>query len=131
MERCAVLRLVPLLPLPDESDVVPEPTSLYRHFNKDGLLLYVGISLGARALDRQVDHRGSAKWFCEISNITLEHLPSREAARIAEDRAILVRRIRPCFMTFETDTKFLVLYLTSPLATFNCPRQRPWQPVRL
>lgn len=62
------------------------PTTLYRHFDKDGMLLYVGISMSF--LHRQVAHRRVKPWFDQIVNITLEHFPSRREALDAETLAI-------------------------------------------
>lgn len=63
-----------------------EKTSLYRHFNADGELLYVGISLNH--LIRLYQHSNASPWFDEISNISVEHFPSREEAVQAELTAI-------------------------------------------
>lgn len=61
-------------------------TALYRHFDKDGRLLYVGISLNAVA--RLAQHRGVAHWFRSIARIEIEWHPTREDACAAEIEAI-------------------------------------------
>lgn len=61
-------------------------TALYRHFDADGKLLYVGISLNAVA--RLSQHKLHADWFDQIANVTVEWLESRVAALDAEIRAI-------------------------------------------
>lgn len=61
-------------------------TALYRHFDADGLLLYVGIS--RCALGRLGGHRSDACWYDQISRITIEWRESRDDAMIAEKRAI-------------------------------------------
>lgn len=61
-------------------------TQLYRHFDKAGTLLYVGISL--HAVKRLSEHDGSSPWYKDISHVTIEHFPSRQAAEIAEKKAI-------------------------------------------
>jgi len=61
-------------------------TSLYRHFDKDGTLLYVGISLSA--LNRLGQHADHSAWFKTISNVTIEHFDTREEALKAETLAI-------------------------------------------
>jgi hypothetical protein len=53
-------------------------TNLYRAFNGDGTLLYVGVAL--IPIRRFSQHRDQAPWFDEIANITMERFPSREAA---------------------------------------------------
>lgn len=68
------------------------PTELYRHFDKDGGLLYVGISLSAVA--RLVQHKKTAGWADLIATITIEVFPTREEALMAEGVAILRERPR-------------------------------------
>jgi hypothetical protein len=59
---------------------------LYRHFDKSGALLYVGISLNA--LNRLGQHKDHAHWFCQIARVEIENYPTRETAREAEKKAI-------------------------------------------
>jgi len=59
---------------------------LYRHWDKDGRLLYAGIA--CNHVNRLSQHRGDSAWFPLIAKITIEHFESREAALIAERRAI-------------------------------------------
>lgn len=61
-------------------------TELYRHFDEDGRLLYVGISLSTAT--RLCQHRLTAKWARQVTTITIERFPSREEALKAELRAI-------------------------------------------
>lgn len=61
-------------------------TALYRHFDADGKLLYVGVSLNAVA--RLSQHKLNAGWFGQIASVTIEWLGSRHAALDAELRAI-------------------------------------------
>lgn len=61
-------------------------TALYRHFNADGVLLYVGISLNA--VQRLSQHRFGAKWFVQISRVDVEWLDDRASALAAEAIAI-------------------------------------------
>jgi DNA-binding transcriptional regulator YiaG len=60
---------------------------LYRHYDKSGNLLYVGIS--QHSLIRLRTHRYVAQWFHEITRIEIEHFPHREGARRAEREAII------------------------------------------
>lgn len=64
----------------------PKPTSLYRHFDEKGLLLYVGISLSVFA--RLIQHRNGSHWADEICRIDVQRYPSWEAAYEAETEAI-------------------------------------------
>lgn len=61
-------------------------TSLYRHFDRDGRLLYVGIS--NNALARLRGHKLDASWYPEITDISIAHYPDRATAERAEARAI-------------------------------------------
>lgn len=60
-------------------------TSLYRHFDKGGSLLYVGISLSA--VERLNGHANS-KWASEIARVEIERFPTRGDALNAERNAI-------------------------------------------
>lgn len=77
------------LPL-DES---PEATALYRHFDLQGRLLYVGIA--SNVLSRMKSHRHRSHWHRRIVRIELTWFPSRAAAKAAEAEAIA--RERPMF----------------------------------
>jgi hypothetical protein len=61
-------------------------TALYRHWDADGELLYVGISLSA--VGRLAQHRASAPWFVDIANVTIEWFDTRAEAQAAEIEAI-------------------------------------------
>lgn len=62
------------------------PTDLYRHWDAEGRLLYVGISLSA--VQRLAAHRQSSRWYPRIKWIEIERHPTREAALEAERIAI-------------------------------------------
>jgi excinuclease UvrABC nuclease subunit len=59
--------------------------ALYRHFDKDEKLLYVGMS--GFVFDRNNQHRYSS-WYDEIKTITIEKFDSKEDALRAETDAI-------------------------------------------
>jgi predicted GIY-YIG superfamily endonuclease len=61
-------------------------TQLYRHYDADKNLMYVGISLNAFA--RLSQHRDHSKWFEKIAHVEIEHFPTREEALAAEKNAI-------------------------------------------
>jgi excinuclease UvrABC nuclease subunit len=63
-----------------------KPCELYRHFDKDGRLLYVGIAVSTLA--RLAGHRSGSHWFGQITRIEIERFPSQCAARQAELEAI-------------------------------------------
>lgn len=60
-------------------------TALYRHFNVEGSLLYIGISISAVVRFHQ-HHKKS--WYYDIANITIEWFDSRSEAEDAERKAI-------------------------------------------
>src|SRR4051812_48825187 len=62
------------------------PTELYRHFDKKGQLLYIGISLSTAA--RLMEHRSGSGWAGKIATITIERFRSRKVALEAERLAI-------------------------------------------
>ena len=61
-------------------------TELYRHFDNENTLLYVGISLSTFA--RLSQHKDHSQWFNKVSRVTIEHFPTREEAIAAEKKAI-------------------------------------------
>lgn len=62
-------------------------TALYRHYNAEGKLLYVGISLNHLA--RLTQHRSSAHWYEDIVQVTIEWFTTRDEAENAELVAII------------------------------------------
>lgn len=67
-----------------------EKTELYRHFDTDGRLLYVGVSLSTVA--RLSSHMCESKWSGQIASITIERFPTRQEALAAEAAAIKLER---------------------------------------
>jgi predicted GIY-YIG superfamily endonuclease len=74
-----------LHPLPEEP---VRPTHLYRHYNSDNELLYVGISVDA--VSRLKRHSSEWKWTVARSEIAM--FPTREEASAAEAEAIRAER---------------------------------------
>ena len=66
------------------------PTCLYRHFDADGKLLYIGISLNGLA--RLHQHQKSSAWFYRIARVDMAWFPSRGEAEAAERAAIVAER---------------------------------------
>src|SRR5262245_16427481 len=58
---------------------------LYRHFDADGQLLYVSISL--RAVRRPSEHRATP-WSSQVARVNVEKFPTRQAALAAKREAI-------------------------------------------
>ena len=65
-------------------------TTLYRHFDGEGGLLYVGIAYDAYNRWRQ--HQDHSAWTPEVRKTTYEPFPTREAALSAEREAIQSER---------------------------------------
>jgi hypothetical protein len=65
-------------------------TDLYRAYDVEGRLLYVGISLSA--FNRFRDHRRKSAWANEMVTMTVERFPSREIAEWEERKAIQSQR---------------------------------------
>lgn len=63
-----------------------DQTTLYRHFNAAGELLYVGISINA--FERFKQHSSDKKWIDHVANMTIERFPNRNLALKAEKSAI-------------------------------------------
>lgn len=62
------------------------PHALYRFYDTDGVLLYIGITadLGSRL----TQHSDDKPWWCDVTQVHVEHHPSREAVLAAEQQAI-------------------------------------------
>ena len=61
-------------------------TDLYRHFDADGNLLYIGVSTSALTRFKQHKHRSS--WVDKVRTITIEKYSDRQSAFAAEKDAI-------------------------------------------
>lgn len=68
------------------SSVRQGATDLYRYFDADGRLLYVGISFSAVA--RAAQHRQDKTWWTEFTRMEVERFSTRRAALDAELAAI-------------------------------------------
>ena len=66
-------------------------TTLYRYFDGEGQLLYVGVT--GNNTKRQSQHRRNSFWFGEVASATFEYFDTREEALEAETTAI--RREKP------------------------------------
>lgn len=73
-------------PLPRRSAALPARTELYRHYDADGNLLYIGISLSTA--HRLGQHRLTSRWSHRVVTITIERFATREEAMEAELHAI-------------------------------------------
>ncbi|MBJ7591525.1 GIY-YIG nuclease family protein [Aeromonas veronii] len=62
-------------------------TELYRHFDGEGRLLYIGVSLSAAR--RLSQHMYKSEWAADITDIKVERFPTRQEALDAERNAII------------------------------------------
>lgn len=65
---------------------MPTKTALYRHFNADGVLLYVGVTDDLSR--RTIEHKSGSHWFDDVVHTTTEYLSSRDHALACEGVAI-------------------------------------------
>ena len=65
-------------------------TALYRQFDKENQLLYVGISMNYA--NRTKEHYRGSAWFLDVTHIDLEWFDTREDALTAEYNAIKSER---------------------------------------
>lgn len=68
------------------------PTTLYRHYDEQGRLLYIGISL--HAINRLNNHMRGSDWRDQIAKVEMVSYPSRMLALQAERQAIKDERPR-------------------------------------
>ena len=67
-------------------------TTLYRMFDRDGALLYVGISSN---LDQRLgQHERGKPWWSQVVTMRIEHYPTRAHAAAAERNAIVHEKPR-------------------------------------
>lgn len=66
---------------------------LYRYFDVNGRLLYVGISKSV--VDRMSRHKRQSSWYAHFAVLTVERFPTRRALVSAEEHAII--REKPAF----------------------------------
>ncbi len=74
------------------TDATNEPTDVYELYDRDGTLLYVGISLNLA--QRMEQHRGAKRWWQNVKRIEVRHCSSRAHALFWEYVTIQTRRPR-------------------------------------
>lgn len=75
------------------TDTTPRPTSVYRYYDKSGLLLYVGIT--SRGTARQSEHNRDKEWWRFVARQSVEHFGTRDEAEKRERS--LIGHFRPPF----------------------------------
>lgn len=77
----------------DRMDILtPDPTSVYKYYDRHGILLYVGIT--SRGISRNREHNATKEWWPFVASQTVEHFPTRDAA-LAHERLTIQRRQPP------------------------------------
>ena len=71
---------------------VDEPTALYRLYDADGALLYIGVT--RNTTQRWSQHRKDKTWWHQVARRNITWFASRSDALLAESRAILAES--PC-----------------------------------
>lgn len=80
---------------------VPKAVAVYRMFDQNGSLLYVGQS--CQPFLRPMQRLGSSDWPLRVVNMQMEWFPTREAALAEEAR--LIKSLRPTFNITFNDGK--------------------------
>ncbi len=90
---------------------VTPPTALYRFFDENGVLLYVGVTdnLGTR----WATHADQKHWWDRVTSYTLEWFDTREAAEAAEQHAIWIEK--PLYNVRHTRSKGAQKRAAAPL----------------
>jgi hypothetical protein len=71
-----------------DPETTPDLTQLYRHYDQDGVLLYVGVSRSADG--RWWSHqRGRSVWLHKVAVMTIDDYSTRKEAEEAEAQAIM------------------------------------------
>jgi hypothetical protein len=69
-----------------QSKIKEKPTALYRQYDAQGNLLYVGIALSVQS--RTLMHKSCSPWLNSVTRIEIEWYPDRSSAMDAESIAI-------------------------------------------
>ena len=86
---------------------------LYRHFDKEGTLLYVGMS--GLSIKRLLNHKANSKWFKDIATVTIEHYQDKNTCAVAEREAIK-KELPP---NNSTDGKAPRIWITMGMSKFS------------
>ena len=87
---------------------------LYRHFDKDDNLLYVGITFNQ--FTRLNDHKYASGWYNDITKVTFEKHPDRASAIQAEKKAINEENPKYNIQRYRGKTE-LTLFIEEPKQT--------------
>jgi hypothetical protein len=96
-------------------------TDLYRFFDANGRLLYVGISL--HAAQRASDHRRDKDWWSDVARMDVEHQADRQTALKAE--LLAIRTEHPIHNIIGATVTPTATPATIPWRCQDCQRQIP------
>jgi len=72
----------------DPTEEPSRPQALYRFFDAEGSLLYVGITNAL--LTRLSSHERTKPWWADVTTVTVEHYEDRDSVLLAETAAIVL-----------------------------------------
>jgi len=81
------------------SEIEVTKTAIYKHKNKDGKIIYVGIATSA--MQRSMQHLNTSDWKEEIATIDVEWVPNRLIAEVKEIE--LIKELRPKYNKMHND----------------------------
>ena len=89
-------------------------TAIYKHKNKDGEIIYVGISNNAH--NRAARHLSTSEWREEIHSIDVQWMPNRLIAEIKEIE--LIKELRPKHNVMHNNDEHVVQAVHKRLRSF-------------
>lgn len=109
------------------ADLETQPHALYRFFNSDGRLLYVGITNDPGR--RWREHAGDKPWWHEVTVTTIERFATRGEVRDAEKAAIVTEK--PLYNVEHQDRTRVVIDYIGPYCVIDVepvdiPRDSSW-----
>lgn len=96
-------------------------TCLYRFYDVQGYLLYVGITNSLEG--RTSNHRSTKPWWGLVATMTVERFPSRAEAEIAE--RVAIRDELPAFNVQRFDPGYLARHGFKPVVSVCWVCQQP------
>lgn len=106
--------------------LTPDPTSVYKYYDRNNLLLYVGIT--RRGTQRNREHDATKIWWRFVVRQEVEHHPHRMAALQREKH--LIRKFRPPFnkqhnpFHAETSALYLACQSTGQISLTSRPARQ-------
>lgn len=102
-----------------EGDV---PTSVYRYYDVNDVLLYVGVT--GRGLSRNSEHNRSKDWWPYVTRQTVDHFPSRGLA-LDRERSLIIKWTPPFNRQHNPQHKVMRAAYLHLVETGSFPSLRP------